>query len=88
MSVYSNFATKRSSNAVDRRLRSRAYRTGFGQGFGAAGLFFMPSDYPRASAIDASVAAAWKAVGKALEAAGEKGIKQLGESTREKLTSD
>lgn len=85
MNAYSNFADKRSSNTVERRLRSRAYRAGFCQGLGAPGLFFLPSSYPRASAIDANVAAAWKAVGKALEEAAKRGGEERGKGTGKEL---
>lgn len=76
-------------NAVSRRLRSRAFRTGLREGFGAPVLFYLPREYSRTVAIDASVAGAWKAVGDALRSATNEGAKALGETTgKAKLTCD
>lgn len=68
-------------NAVSRRLRSRAFRTGLREGLGAPALFDMRPSFPRAEAVDVSVATAWKVVGDALKSASQQGVKRLGEVT-------
>lgn len=51
------------------RVRSKAYRTGLIEGFGATNLFLEPRTYRHTTGIDASVSGSWKAVGSALRAA-------------------
>lgn len=66
-----------------RRTRSRAFRDGLCEGFGAPALFWGKNEYKMLSNVDASVADAWKAVGDALKAASEKHGGNLGKDTRE-----
>lgn len=88
MNAHSSIERDR-KNAVVRRLRSRAFRTGLREGFGAPALFYLPREYTRTKAIDASVAGAWKVVGDVLRSATKEGAKTLGKTTgKPKLTCD
>jgi hypothetical protein len=61
---------RKGKDAVRRwSMKTRAFRTGLSEGFGAPMLFFAPTSYPLTSSIDASVDGAWKAVSRALGAA-------------------
>lgn len=51
------------------RWKSKAFVSGLHEGFAAPSLFFFPTDYPRASKIDASVKSAWTKVGMSLNRA-------------------
>lgn len=53
-------------SAATFRLRSKAYRRGLIQGFGAPIFFFVPRAYPRSSKIDPSLKEAWDEVSRAL----------------------
>jgi hypothetical protein len=66
-----------------RRFRSRAFRSGLREGFGAPALLWGRNEYKLLSTVDASVADAWKAVGDVIKASAEKQGGQIGKSTRE-----
>jgi len=87
VNAYSSIGKGR-GNAVVRRARSRAYRTGVYEGFGTLGLIDAPRVYTHLSGIDASIAGAWKAVGDAIRTASEQKVKQLGKAPSKTESSD
>jgi hypothetical protein len=61
---------------------SKPFQKGFLEGFTAHFLYFQHQKYPRASAIDPSIGAAWRDVGDALKFAEEMERGKIGKSSR------
>ncbi len=82
MNAEVNFVKRRRTLA--QRYRSRAFRTGLREGFGAPAMFMGVNEYKMLSNIDSSIADAWKTVGDALREAAVKssGAAVIGKDTR------
>jgi len=65
------------------RLRSRMYRRGLHEGFGATGLLVASREYKFVNSVDASIAGTWKAVGDAVRKASKSKEAALGKIPRE-----
>lgn len=82
MNAETNFL-KRRRRPFLQRCRTRAFRTGLREGFGAPSMFLATNEYRMLSSIDSSVSDAWKAVGDALRLAAAKnsGAAVIGKDT-------
>lgn len=70
------------------RLRSKAYRQGLREGFGAVALFDAPRVYRFTTKVDASIAGTWRAVGEALRESSDKMGGKNGQATSEAAVAE
>lgn len=87
MNAHTTIAQKDDARGNQRSGLSSAYCRGIVDGLGATTIFFQTQTYPRASAIDVSVAGAWKAVNSALNEASRKEVDRIGKAARKTARS-
>lgn len=78
----------RRRRSFSERVRSRAYHTGFVEGFGALSLIDSTNNFNFLKSIDSSFADAWKAVGDSLIAAAKAKEAEFGKAAGEANPSD